>query len=149
MLMVFAGLTYYGFDVVRVHSLQEVIAFKQFSEAVLEGNRRAGFKMVTDPKKGLGMFKIRKQRMKAFRGKTRYSYYSIRSITRSADGKIANLNVDQITHLDPPGMDTFFGTEKIVNRQVVTMVMTKSSWKIQSYQDNYYRPGMKAKKKRK
>ena len=135
---------YYAYNMVRVHTSHEVIAFKQFSSALMENDRMAAKKLVVGDRQ-LEPFSKRAKRDEALRGDVRWTYYKIRNFRRSEDGKTSTLRVRQIIRLDPPGMDSFFGTEKIINIQDVVLVSPKSAWKIEQYRDNFYFPGMKQK----
>ena len=86
-------------------------------------------------------FSIRKKRDEALRGKIRWVTYQIKDIRRGE--KSTTLNINQIIRLDLPGQDSFWGQEKIVNKMQVTMVLPHSHWKVRSYRDKFYYPGMK------
>ena len=133
-----AGL--YFFNVVRLHTTQEVIAIKQYSRALLDKDTLAARNLVSG-KSALEPFNVRKKRDQALRGKIRWVTYRIKEIKRSE--KSTSLRVHQVIHLDPPGQDSFWGTAIIVNKLEVTMVSLHSSWKVRSYRDSFYSPGMK------
>ncbi len=141
-LIIFIALGYYAFNVIRLHTRQEVIAFKNYSGALIDGNVNVGRKLVAT-REALDPFKKRKKRNEALRGEVRFTWYKIRSIRRGKNGKTANLEIRQIIRIDPPGSDTLFGTDKIMNNQRVAMIQKESNWKIEKYSDSYYTPGMK------
>jgi len=128
------------FNFVRDHSAQEVIAIKQYSRALLDRDSLAARNLVSGPE-ALKPFSIRKKRDEALRGKIRWVTYQIKDIHRGE--RSTTLNINQIIRLDPPGQDSFWGTEKIINNLRATMVQPHSSWKVRSYRDKFYTPGMK------
>ncbi len=141
-LLLLIGLGYWGFNVVRLHTRQEVIAFKTYSSALMDGNQIKARKLVVD-KTALEPFAKRKKRSESLRGEVRITYYKIRSIRRGKKGKTANLEIRQVIRLDPPGIDTLFGTEVVFNNQRVSMVQKESKWMIEKYSDSFFSPGMK------
>ncbi len=135
---VLAGL--YVFNVVRLHSAQEVIAVKLYSRALLDRDGQAARSLVSE-KAALEPFRARTRRDEAFRGNIRWVTYRIKKIDRHE--KFTKLEVQQVIRLDPPGTDSFMGTEILINKMQATMVSSHSSWKVKSYRDTYYFPGMK------
>ena len=137
-ILVLVGLNLFKF--VRDHTTQEVIAIKQYSRALLDKDAQAARNMVSGPE-ALNPFSNRKKRDEALRGKIRWVTYQIKEINRGE--KSTTLNINQIIRLDRPGQDSFWGTEKIINNLHATMVSHHSSWKVRTYKDRYYQPGMK------
>lgn len=130
---------YYLYTMVSAHTAQEVIVLKQYTKALMAGETMVGRKLSLDPK-NLDPFK---KRGEALRGDIRFTYYKIKNIRRRGDGKTTNISMQQVFRLNPPGMDSFFGVEEVKNNIQAVLVKPKSAWKIQSYTDNYYTPGMK------
>ena len=141
-LLVLIAVGYLAFNVVRIHTRQEVIAFKNFSSALMDGNQKKGRKLIVG-KSALEPFLKRKKCNEALRGEVRITYYKIRNIRCGKDGKTANLEIRQAIRLDPPGSDTLLGTEVVFNNQRVTMVQRESKWMIEKYSDSFFTPGMK------
>jgi len=141
-LLILIGVGYWSFNVLRLHTRQEVIAFKTYSSALMDGNQRKARKLVLN-KSALEPFEKRKKRGESLRGEVRITYYKIRSIRRGKKGRTANLEIRQVIRLDPPGSDTLFGTEVVFNNQRVSMVQKESQWMIEKYSDSFYSPGMK------
>ena len=141
-LIILIAVGYWAFNVIRLHTRQEVIAFKNFSSALMDGNQKKGRKLIVG-KSALQPFLKRKKRNEALRGEVRITYYKIRSIRRGKGGKTANLDIRQVIRIDPPGSDTLFGTEVVFNNQRVSMVQKESKWMIEKYSDTFYTPGMK------
>jgi len=138
-LFALSGVSLYGYDAIHVHTSQEVIAFKQYASAILEGDARTVARMSVDKKDGLLPLKKCKKRNQALRGDIKFTYYSIKDVSKSADGKVVTLSAQQITRLDPPGTTSIFGLERIVNNQQITLEADKSAWKVKSYRDDYCR----------
>jgi hypothetical protein len=136
-LLLFAGIGYYGYSTLRPHVSQEVIAFKQYSEALRDGNLSRARDMVANERM-LEPFRKSGPRGEAVEGHIRLVYHKIRSLSRNADGNATRLVVRQIIRYDPPGEQTFWGKEELVNTQYATLVEEQSSWKIDNYQDNWY-----------
>ena len=141
-LLILIGVGYWSFNVLRLHTRQEVIAFKTYSSALMDGNQKKARKLVVN-KSALEPFAKRKKRGESLRGEVRITYYKIRSIRRGKKGRTANLEIRQVIRLDPPGSDTLFGTEVVFNNQRVSMVQKESKWMIEKYSDSFYSPGMK------
>lgn len=141
-LMVLLVVGYWAYDTVRLHTSQEVIAFKQYSEALLDYDGYAARKLVAN-EDALRPFKINTKRKEELRGDIRFVWYSIKSVKRSKDNRTANISVKQIIKIDPPGFKSFLGTEERINNISVTMVCPKSQWQVQNYSDSYYHQGMK------
>ncbi len=139
-LLIFSLIGFIVFNFVKDHTRQEVIAIKQYSRALLDKDSLAGRNLVSD-KNALKPFTVRKKRDEALRGKIRWVTYQIKEIRK--DKGSTRLNVNQIIRLDRPGQDSFWGSEKIVNKLEVTMVSPHSHWKVRTYKDKFYYPGMK------
>ncbi len=75
-LLLLIGLGYWSFNVVRLHTRQEVIAFKTYSSALMDGNQIKARKLVVN-KTALEPFAKRKKRNESLRGEVRITYYKI------------------------------------------------------------------------
>ncbi len=128
------------FKYVRAHTTQEVIAVKQYSRALLDGDPQAARNLVSRPE-ALIPFSIRKKRDEELRGEIRWVTYKVKDIRKGK--KSTTLDIHQIIRLDRPGQDSFWGTEKVINKLQITMVSPHSHWKVSTYRDNFYFPGMK------
>lgn len=140
-LFILAGVGFYTYDVVKDHTALEVIAFKQYSAAVLDNDMLAARKLVKNDI-ALHPLRYREKRQDAINGDVRFVWYDIRKLKRSDTGRNTTLQVRQTIRYDPPGHDSFWGTDKIINHQFVTMEKEKSAWKVIDYRDNFYHPGM-------
>jgi hypothetical protein len=121
----------FAYNTMRVHTMQEVIILKQYGDALLKYDRQ------------LGPFEITSERKVALRGDVKWTYYRVRNVRRSKDQRTTTLVADQIIRKDPPGLVTFWGAEKIVNRMNMVLVSPKSSWRVERYSDSFYHSGMK------
>ena len=45
------------------------------------------------------------------------------------------MRVQQIIRIDPPGTDSFFGSEVKREIHTVTLIQDQSAWKVESFQD--------------
>jgi len=135
---VIAGL--YFFNIVRLHASQEVIAVKKYSRALLDRDIFTARNLVSG-ESALAPFTVRKKRDRALQGEIRWVTYRIKKLERSE--KSTSLLVHQVIRLDPPGQSSFWGKEIIINKMHVTMVSPRSTWKVSSYKDDFYSPGMK------
>jgi type IV secretory pathway VirB3-like protein len=140
-LLVFLVAGYYGYNVLKPHLTQEATAFKRYSNALMDGSKgKARELAATDY--ALAPFASLERRRDAIQGDVRLVFHRIRSLRTTDDGNAAKLVVRQIIRYDPPGQNTFWGAEELVNNQHVTMVREQSFWKVESYQDNWFPTGL-------
>ncbi len=135
-------LGYYVYDVVKDHTKQEVLTLKQYAKALIKGDMHIARQLSLDEKR-MDPFKKRKKRLEALQGDIRFTYYKIKAVSRSRDGKATKISMLQIIRLNPPGRDSLWGAEKIVNNITAGLVQPKSAWKVDTYSDNWYIPGQK------
>ncbi|MGJ3243804.1 MAG: hypothetical protein ACFE0O_12750 [Opitutales bacterium] len=139
-LLIFGTLGYFGYDTFTTHTSGEVMAYKNYAKALLKNDKAAAQKLVVD-KTGLKPFDFHEKRMKAFRGgEIRFTYYQVLSQRYSTDRDRVSMRIRQVSRIDPPDVESFFGTEVVKQIHVVDMEKEKSAWKVTRFHDDAYRP---------
>lgn len=139
-LVIVLTLGYYGYAVVRPHLTQEAVAFKRYSNALRDGDLYKATEVIADDYAKLP-FQHRTKRDEAIDGEIRFVYHRIRNLVNAEDGKSASITVRQIIRYDPPGVESFFGTETMVNVQQAKLFREQSSWRVVRYTDNFFPEG--------
>lgn len=137
LLILLIGTGWYGYNFVKPHARQDVMAFKRYSSALLEGESMRG-KDLCATDYAFEPFQQRGNRDEAFDGEVRIVYHNIRSVSEAAGGEMVKLVVQQVIRYDPPADSTLWGRNKLINTQFVTLVAEKSNWKVESYRDNFF-----------
>ncbi|WOO39456.1 hypothetical protein [Rubellicoccus peritrichatus] len=128
-----AGYYAYGFAVTQYN--QPALAYKRYAAALMEGDRaRAKSQAVDD--EALVPFQYHAQRMSRLDGEQRFVWYTFIDQRFSEDGNSVTMVVRQTVRVDPPGSDSFFGTEIRKDRHTVTLIKDQSAWKIKRFDDS-------------
>lgn len=128
-----AGYFCYNFIVTNYN--QPAIAYKRFASALLDGDSaRARPQALND--EAMNPFNFHSDRQRWLNGKKRFVWYTFLDRRYSDDGNTVTLVVRQTVRVDPPGSDSFFGTEVRQDRHFVTLVLDQSAWKIKRFEDS-------------
>lgn len=131
---------YYGYDFAVTQFSQPAMAYKRYATAVLDNDRtRAKALVIGDD--ALAAFAFNNERQSWLNGEHRFVWYTFLDQRMSGDGDRATLVVRQTVRVDPPGSDSFFGTEVRQDRHFVTLEQDQSSWKVVSFEDSAMQAG--------
>lgn len=128
-----AGYYAYGFAVTQYN--QPALAYKRFAAALMEGDRARAKSQAYDDD-ALTPFNFHAERMSRLDGEQRFVWYTFLNQKFSEDGNSVTMVVRQTVRVDPPGTDSFFGTEVRKDRHTVTLIKEQSAWKIQRFDDS-------------
>ncbi len=134
-LLFVGGIGYFGFVFISENYNQPAMAYKRYVEALMKGDSSTAKHLVAD-EKALRPFGAHEERMSRIGGEPRFTWFDFRSHVRSEDDKTATLVVKFIVRYDPPGEDSYFGTEVWRDQHIVTLVKDQSSWKVLSFEDS-------------
>jgi len=135
LLLLFGGIGYFGFVFISENYNQPAMAYKRYVEALMKDDRSTA-KHLTVGELALTPFDTYSERMASIGGEPRFTWFDFRSQTRSADGKQATLVVNYIIRYDPPGEDSYIGTEVWRDQHMVTLVQDQSAWKVVRFEDS-------------
>ncbi|MEM8550118.1 MAG: hypothetical protein AAGF10_04950 [Verrucomicrobiota bacterium] len=133
-LLILGALGYWAYLFISENFNQPALAYKRFAEVLLDGDSGLAKPMVAADQP-LTAFKSHAERMKRLNGEPRFTWYDFISRQNSADGKTVSFVVRQIVRVDPPGEDTYFGTEVRSDLHYITLVQDQSAWKVASFED--------------
>lgn len=140
-ILAFVG--YYAFNLVTTHGRQEVIVYKQYASALMNGDVQAVRRIITDPQEGTEPFRYMEKRNQALaRGDIRFDYFQIIDITEHNAGRTVIIEGKHIIRYDPEGINTLWGQDTIEVKQNITLVRIKDAYKVESFSDDYYQKGM-------
>lgn len=123
------------FNYSKMHTRGDVITYKKFAKALMKSD---SYVMRTLADRGITeqVMQVQDERLEPYEDvDVIFTYYRIRDRRISEDGRIATLVGEQISRVNPIGYDTLWGEQKIVVRQVTTLVMQNNAWKLQSFND--------------
>lgn len=126
---------YAGYGYLSKHFNQPALAYKRYVDALMTGDSSRVESLIAG-KQAKDAFKAHEERMKRLGGEARLTFYDFLMRNDSADGNTVTLVVQHIVRVDPPGKDTYFGTEVRRDRHTVTLVKEQSMWKITSFEDS-------------
>ncbi|WP_309387792.1 hypothetical protein [Cerasicoccus frondis] len=133
--ILFVGVVgYVGYTYLVSNFSSEAMVYKRYADALLDAEPSRIKQLVTSPAV-LEPFKAREQRKDFVNGDIRFTWYNFKDKTKSEDGNTVTLVVLQNMRVDPPGQDTFYGTEVRTDRHTVTLKKFQSSWQVDSFSD--------------
>ena len=126
---------YYGLDYVKVHTSSDVVAYKRFAKALMEGDhysvRRASSKELAAE-----VLSRNDERMKAYEGaRVLLTYYEVVSQNLARDGKTSSLVVDQVSRIASGGQTGIWGDREIRVRHSVELAQENQIWKVSGFTD--------------
>lgn len=139
-LLLLSVFCYTGFGFIRVHTSPDVLAYKNFSKALVDGDRfRANHLILNDLV--LKAFESPEERNTRIQGDIRFTYHQVISQEYASDGDEARLKVRFITRFDPKGeKPTFWGKESVDEiHQVVLRKNKDELWRIVSFNSSLSR----------
>ena len=128
-----AGYYAYGFAVTQYN--QPALAYKRYAAALMEGDAARAKSQALD-EEALIPFQYHDRRMRRLGGEKRFVWYTFLDQNFAEDGKSVTMVVRQTVRVDPPGSDSFWGTEVRKDRHIVTLVKEKSAWKVKRFDDS-------------
>jgi len=136
--LIFGTISYFGFDIVQAHTSGDVIVYKRYTKALMEGDRFRARRLVLSDE-GLRPFDFLERRKNHYQGDIRITFHRILSQRYNADGNEVRLKVRQITRLNPEGeKGSLWGSQ--IREEIHHVVMRKNegqNWKILSFYDPF------------
>ena len=139
LIFLFAG--YQAYEYLKIHTQQQVIILKAFSKAVTYNDLQSGSNHSLEDA-SLAPFRNRAKRNEGIPGQIRFVWHNIQDLRPSQDNSMLVVTVRQIIRYDPPGANTLWGADTIYNTQRFILVADRSTWKVKSYQDSFFTPGI-------
>lgn len=129
-LLLISTMSYFGYGFVRTHTSGDVLAYKNFSRALMKGDRYAAQRMVVNPEV-LTAFANQQERQAFYRGHVKFTYHQILEQHFSPDGQTVTLRVRQVTRLDPFNSDkTLLGSRSVEAIHDVKLEQQNMVWKL-------------------
>ncbi len=132
LLLAMAGFLFY--DYATSQFSPDAMAYKRFANAVLEGDVARVRNMAANESVMDAMNAIT-QRNDLINGKPRFVYYTFLRKIPSEDGNRVDFTVRQSIRVDPPGSDSFLGSEVRRDQHVVTLERDGPAWKVAHFED--------------
>lgn len=134
-LIILISVGYFGYTFLVTNFSSEAMVYKRYAEALLE-SEPTKVKPLMDPEgNAMEAFSANKERKDFLNGDVRFTWYEFKDKKVSPDGNFVTLTVVQNVRVDPPGADTFYGTEVRRDRHVVELRKHQSTWRIVSFGD--------------
>lgn len=141
LLILFGVLGYWLYDYGTTQFSQEVMTYKRYASALLEGDASKVKNFISN-NDALKPFQDQKARMEFLNGEQRFVWYRVDHKRFSQDRKTVDLRVTQWVRVDPPGADSFFGTEVRKDVHNVTLVKEQSAWRVERFRDSVSVPAL-------
>lgn len=126
---------YYGIEYYRVQSSGDVVAYKRFAQALLNG-RLDRAQLTSSGELVAKLNQSRRERDAIYSGQyIVFTHYEIHARRVSPDGKTAFITGDQVCRVNPPGIDTLWGQNEIRVRQSVKLEYKHHLWKVTDFVD--------------
>lgn len=126
---------YYGYQFATTQFNQPALTYKRYAEALLKDDRARAKTLAFDDE-ALIPFTAAAERREKLNGEKRFVWYEFLNQQFSEDGKTVTMVIKQTVRVDPPGADSFFGTEIRKDRHMVTLVQEQSAWKVKHFEDS-------------
>ncbi|MEM8866703.1 MAG: hypothetical protein AAGC73_00390 [Verrucomicrobiota bacterium] len=130
-----AFLGYQLFGYVKEHTSPQVIAYKRFANAVMNGNLAIAEDRAVE---GYARQVMASQaaREELFDGyDVVFTYYEVKSISVDPSGTSATVHAEQVTRVNPEHESVLWGKEAIRIRHSVRLVKDKDVWLVTNFTD--------------
>lgn len=134
-ILIVGAVGYFGYKFLVTNFSSEAMVYKRFANALVDGEPARVKALASKDGTAMDAFQASKQRQDLINGEVRFTWYEFKEKLESPDGKTLTLVVVQNMRVDPPGEDTFYGTEVRKDRHTVVLKKNQSSWQIQSFED--------------
>lgn len=134
-ILVVGTVGFFGYKFLVTNFSSEAMVYKRFANAVIDGESSRIKTIVSREGNAMDAFQARKQRQELINGEVRFTWYEFKDKRVSPDGDYVNMTIVQNMRVDPPGEDTFYGTEVRKDRHTVTLKKNQSSWLIEDFED--------------
>ena len=135
LLIAFFG--YIGFGYVTAHFNRASMAYTSFAATVVRNDPDKARFFAWDTA-ALAPFNYAAQRNKDFlQGQIKLEYFTIDSVTYTADGNTANIAATHTIRVDPPGTTTVFGASAFSFPERVVVEQRDGLWKVKRFDDSY------------
>lgn len=127
---VFGICAYQTFGYFKTHTDPDVVAYKRFAKAVISQNNYV-LKTTAEHDVFGNANTLKASNDKQLEGFEQIiTYYVINSHRKSPDGLRAFIQAEQVTRVNPEGIDTFWGKEEIRIPHTVELFRDGDAWKI-------------------
>lgn len=140
-LLIFLFVGYQSYEYLKVHTRQEILVLKKFSKAVVYNDFATATQHTTGDE-AMAVFRSRAKRNEGVPGQVRFVWHNVQDIRRGADPSTVVVTVRQIIRFDPVGANTLWGADTVYNTQRIFLVEERSAWKVKTYQDSFFTPGL-------
>ena len=128
-------LGYHFFNYVKVHTSGDVIAYKRFAKALMEGNEYTA-KQVAPTGLAQKALASQEEREALLDGAdVVFTYYVIEEQTVGENGRVSHIVADQVSRVNPEGHDTLWGEKEVRIRQRARLELKNDAWKVTSFND--------------
>ena len=125
---------YYLFGYFKTHTDADVVTYKRFAKALISENT---YVLKTTAEQGVyghaDAFKASNDKqLEGF--EPIITYYVINRHRKSPDGRRAYIQAEQVTRVNPEGIDVFWGQQEVRIPHIVELQLEGDAWKIVDFQ---------------
>jgi hypothetical protein len=133
--MIVIAVGYYGLDYVKVHTSRDVIAYKRFAKAILEGDAY-GARQASSKELAAKALSRQEEREELFDGtRVLFTYFEVVRHRPARDGKSSSLVVDQVSRVTSSGKTGIWGDGEIRIRHTVQLEQKNQHWTVSEFID--------------
>lgn len=135
LLLIVLGLVgYHAYTYSVTQFNQAALTYKRYVGALMEADQSRARAQALDDQ-ALIPFQSHQLRRQYWGGEPRWTFYQFDSLRYSEDRNSVVMVVRQIVRVDPPGEDSFWGTEVRRDRHLVRLEKRGSAWKVAHFED--------------
>lgn len=137
MLLLISTMSYFGYGFVRTHTSGDVLAYKNFARALMQGDQASAMRVAAD-NEVLGAFQDHQERLSRYRGHVKFTYHQILEQRFAEDGESVYLRVRQVTRLDPFNTEkTLLGSRSIEEIHSVSLERKNLVWRVTRFDERF------------
>lgn len=134
---IFAIITYNLYFYVKVHSSEDVVAYKRFADLMAVGDTDELDQVIADQELLLELLATQAERQLIFDGQSvLFTYYIVKKHQISNEGDTAYILAEQVNRVNPPGHTSMIGASEIRIRQSVKLDRIDDTWQVVQYADS-------------
>lgn len=137
-LLIFALGGYYGYGTFMTHTSREMVAYRAFSSALMEGNPQRAARWTAN-EEAMQAFQYLDRRQERYRGDIRFVFHRVLRHEVNENGRVAHLRVRQIARMDRTGeRATVLGGHRVDEIHHVVLHRDEDrNWRVASFSASF------------
>ena len=134
MLLAIVGYNLYGYT--KQHMSGDVLAYKRLASAVAKNDTNTAQKIVLNSNLATELSEAHAKRQELIGDQSViFTYYRIKQQRYSSDGNISFILAEQVSRVNPPGVNTLIGENEVRVQHGVQLVRRDNEWFVQKFHD--------------